>query len=167
MKHISLSANKISILKILLSVTLLIFCSKITVPFYPVPVTLQMFAIYFLSLKFSPKESFGGILLWLVLGICGLPVFAPNVVGNFFSRPTAGYLMGMLFGAPISGFLKSKGFNSVLCCFVCYLIVHLFGCLYLMKFVAVDILRVGFYPFIIPEILKIFSVCTVYKLTEK
>jgi biotin transport system substrate-specific component len=84
MKRIFLSGNKISSLKIVLSITLLIFCSKVTVPFYPVPVTLQMFAIYLLSFKLSPKESFASIFLWLGRGICGVPVFAPNIIGNFF-----------------------------------------------------------------------------------
>jgi biotin transporter BioY len=75
--------------------------------------------------------------------------------------------MGILFGAPVAGFLKSKNYNFFLCCFACYFFVHLFGCMYLMKFVAADeILKLGLYPFIIPEMWKIFIVYTITKMTK-
>ena len=150
---------------LLLSIVFLIVSSKVIIPLYPVPITLQMFAIYFLGLLLPSRESFFLILSWLFIGSIGFPVFASNLGG--ISGPTVGYLIGMLFGAPMIGFLKSKGFSNLVSCIACYLIVHIFGCLWLVNFVGIDnVIQLGVVLFIIPELLKITLACSIFSLKK-
>jgi len=148
-----------SVKSLLLSIAFLTISSKVIIPLYPVPITLQMFAIYFLGLLLSPRESFCAVLSWIFIGAAGFPVFASNFGG--VTGPTAGYLIGMLLGAPLTGLLKSKGLSCMISCIACYFIVHFFGCLWLANFVGFEnAIQLGVIPFIIPELLKITSACS-------
>lgn len=151
--------NTISVKNLLLSIAFLTVSSKVILPLYPVPITLQMFAIYFLGLLLSPRESFYAVLSWIFIGAAGFPVFASNF--GELTGPTAGYLIGMLLGAPLIGFLKFKGLSLMISCISCYFVVHLFGCLWLANFVGFEnIIQLGVVPFIIPELLKITIACS-------
>ncbi len=144
-----------------------IACSAwITIPF-TVNFTLQTLAIFVISSVFDFKKSFLSILLYILIGVCGLPVFSGFGAGpaTVFG-PTGGYLAGfmlippiMLLFSKISKASKALKFTSMLVSlFVCYL----FGTLwYYIGFGAqaditfAQILTLCVIPFIIPDILKI------------
>ncbi len=161
-----LTKNTDSVRNLLLSVAFLTISSKVIVPLYPVPITLQMFAVYFLGLLFTTRESFFAILSWLFIGAIGFPVFASNLGG--ISGPTVGYLIGMLLGVPLIGFLRSKGISLMISCFACYFVVHILGCLWLANFVGFEnVIQLGVIPFIVPELLKMTLACSLVTLKKQ
>jgi biotin transport system substrate-specific component len=156
-----LSQERFNIGKILLSIVFLTICSKIKVPLYPVPVTLQTFAVYLLGSLLSPRESFFAVSTWISLGVLGLPVFSSPFGGIF--PPTIGYLGGMLCAAPLIGILINKNISPITACFSACFIIHLFGCLGLSFIGIKNVFMIGILPFIVPDILKIMIVCGIVR----
>ena len=100
------------ILVIFLGSILLTISSKIKIPFYPVPMTMQTFVVLFLGMSFGYKVGLATVSLYLLEGIIGLPVFSNSPekgVGLvYFTGPTMGYLIGFLFTTFLSGYLNLK-----------------------------------------------------------
>jgi biotin transport system substrate-specific component len=93
---------------ILLACTALVaLCAHIAIPlgFTPVPVTLQPFAVLLLGLLFGPRFSFAALVLYLIEGASGLPVFNPHGPGGIAQLfgPTGGYLLAAPFAAATAG----------------------------------------------------------------
>ena len=73
-------------------------CARVTVPlpFTPVPLTLQNFGVLAVGLLLGSRRGFAALSLYLVEGVCGLPVFSPAILGSGITHilgPTGGYLM--------------------------------------------------------------------------
>jgi biotin transport system substrate-specific component len=87
-------------------------CAHIAVPlwFTPVPVTLQTFAVLLLGLALSPRLSAATLALYLVEGMCGLPVFSPTGPITFLHLfgPTGGYLLAYPAAAALTGLLRRR-----------------------------------------------------------
>ena len=81
--------------------------SKIKIPFYPVPMTMQTLVVLLIGVGFGWKLGLATISLYLLEGIIGLPVFSgtpENGIGLiYFTGPTMGYLLGFLVAVYISG----------------------------------------------------------------
>lgn len=72
-------------------------CSYISIPTPILPVTLQVFAIVFGSILFNKKQAFYGIICYLILGLCGVPVFANGKAGlQVLTAPSVGFLIGFV-----------------------------------------------------------------------
>ena len=73
---------------------LLALSSKVKIPFYPVPMTMQTFVVLFIGIAFGWKLGIATISLYLFEGIIGLPVFSGSPekgVGlAYFTGPTMG-----------------------------------------------------------------------------
>ena len=81
--------------------------SKIQIPFYPVPMTMQTFVVLALSMAFGWRLATATILLYLAEGALGLPVFAgtpeKGLGLQYMLGSTSGYLTGFVFAAMICG----------------------------------------------------------------
>ena len=66
----------------LLGSILLAISSKIKIPFYPVPMTMQTFVVLIIGVAFGWKLGLATISLYLFEGILGLPVFSGKVYCN-------------------------------------------------------------------------------------
>ncbi|MDR0942282.1 MAG: biotin transporter BioY [Holosporales bacterium] len=151
-----LRREEFSATRVLFSVLFLMVSSKFVIPLYPVPITGQLMAVYFLGLVLNPRESFAAVVGYVACGICGLPVFC----GGGWGSPGSGYLVGMIFAAPIIGILFRKGFSLITSCASGCLIVYLFGCAWLAKFVPLSsVFALGVAPFLVVDALKIAVVC--------
>ena len=99
-----------SLLVILLGSIILAISSKIKIPFYPVPMTMQTFVVLFLGISFGWKIGLATISLYLFQGIIGLPVFAGTPEKGmgliYFTGPTMGYLIGFLLAVYSAGIHK-------------------------------------------------------------
>ena len=105
------------ILVIFLGSILLTISSKIKIPFYPVPMTMQTFVVLLLGISFGYKIGLATVGLYLFEGMIGLPVFSNSPekgIGMiYFTGPTMGYLIGFLSAVFLAGFLDLKS-NIVL-----------------------------------------------------
>ncbi len=74
--------------------------SKIKIPFYPVPMTMQTFIVLVIGIGFGWKLGLATVSLYLFEGIIGLPVFSGTPEKGtgliYFTGPTMGYLLGFL-----------------------------------------------------------------------
>lgn len=75
----------------------------------PVPITLQTFAVLLTGAVLGARRGFLAVLLYLVVGAAGLPVFSGGAAGlGVLAGPTAGYLVGFPFAAALTGFLVER-----------------------------------------------------------
>lgn len=72
----------------------------------PVPITLQTLGVALAGLTLGPLRGFLAVLLYLVVGFAGLPVFAGGAAGlAVLGKPSAGYLLSFPIAALVAGLL--------------------------------------------------------------
>jgi biotin transport system substrate-specific component len=94
---------------------LLAFLSQysITLPFTPVPISLQTIGVFLLGGLLGPVRGFLSVLLYLIEGTIGLPVFAGGLAKPlWFSASTAGFLFSFLFTVPLIGKMLENKLNK-------------------------------------------------------
>jgi biotin transport system substrate-specific component len=99
-----------NLVTVVLGTLLITICAKINVPVWPVPVTLQSFAIAALAAAFGLRIGVATVALYLLEGAVGLPVFAGVSAGiPYLMGPTGGFLIGFLLLAAIVGYAADRG----------------------------------------------------------
>ena len=84
--------------------------AQISVPFFPVPMTLQTLAILIVGLSFGARLGAVTVLAYLAEGAMGLPVFANGGAGlAYMAGPTAGFLLGFIAMAYVAGLAAGRG----------------------------------------------------------
>ncbi|SLN12229.1 Biotin transporter BioY [Roseovarius litorisediminis] len=83
--------------------------AQVSVPFFPVPLTLQTLAILIVGLTFGSRLGAVTLLAYLAEGAMGLPVFANGMNGAALMGPTAGFLFGFVGMAYLAGLAVEKG----------------------------------------------------------
>lgn len=83
--------------------------AQISVPFYPVPVTLQTLAILIVGFTFGSRLGALTLIAYLAEGAMGMPVFANAMNGAAFAGPTAGFLLGFVGMAWLAGLAVETG----------------------------------------------------------
>ncbi|GAA0977091.1 Biotin transporter BioY [Nocardioides aquaticus] len=74
-----------------------------------VPITLQTFGVLLAGAVLGPLRGFLAVLLYLALGLAGLPVFSGGAAGfGVLAGPTAGYLVGFPLAAALTGYLVTR-----------------------------------------------------------
>jgi biotin transport system substrate-specific component len=142
---------------------------SVHIPFTPVPLTLQPMVVLVGSAALGARLGASSQLLYLLLGIVGLPVFAaspilPPGVGRLLG-PTGGYLLAYPLAAFVTGYLAERGYDrryltSLVA--LCAGLVTLFagGVTWLAFFAAAPVglpaaLATGLYPFVVPDLIKV------------
>ncbi|GAA4008349.1 biotin transporter BioY [Deinococcus rubellus] len=88
-------------------------CAQISVPMFPVPLTLQTLAVLLVGAALGSRQGAAALLTYLAAGAAGLPVFAGGV-GSLLSvktgnlTPTLGYLLGFVLAAGLVGWLVER-----------------------------------------------------------
>ena len=157
--------NKIAkiILIALIGSLLLTISAKIKIPFYPVPMTMQTFVILFLGITLGSKVGLFTVSLYLLEGICGLPVFAGTPEKGigliYFTGPTMGYLLGFLLAVHFAGLFKyEKGFlNNFIKLIFSVSLIYLLGIMWLGILIGWEkpLFKLGVQPFLLAELFKI------------
>lgn len=88
---------------------LIAIASQISVPMYPVPMTLQTLAILLVGFAMGSRLGALTVMAYLAEGAIGLPVFANGMNGAAFFGPTAGFLVGFVGLAWMAGFAAERG----------------------------------------------------------
>ena len=142
---------------------ILAISSKIKIPFYPVPMTMQTLIVLMIGIGFGWKLGVATVALYLFEGIIGLPVFSGSPekgVGLvYFTGPTMGYLLGFLVTAYISGkFIYDNNIVSTfLKLFFATSFIYVLGMAWLGILIGWDkpIFQLGAQPFLLAELFKI------------
>ena len=151
------------LLIIFLGSILLTISSKIKIPFYPVPMTMQTFVVLFLGMSFGYKIGLATVSLYLLEGIIGLPVFSNSPekgVGIiYFTGPTMGYLIGFLFATFLAGYFNFKVniFYTFLKLIISVSVIYILGIFWLGNLIGWDkpIIQLGVTPFLLAELFKV------------
>ncbi len=135
---------------------------RILLPFGPVPVTGQTFAVLMIGALLGSRRGGLAVLAYLIEGAAGLPVFAFGGGAAVLAGPTGGYLMGFLPAACITGLLAERGWDrrigtTVLAMVLGNMAIYTCGLFWLCCLMGVGtrVLTVGLYPFVAGDLLKI------------
>src|SRR5207248_3930275 len=122
-------------------------------PFTPVPVTGQTFGVLLTGALLGSRRGGAALLLYLVEGAAGLPVFAGGTgsVAHLLG-PTGGYLVSYPFAAGLMGFFSERGWDrkphgAVSAMLLASLLIYLVGAAWLAPFVG------GIVPALVKDVL--------------
>lgn len=92
---------------VLLGSAFVALCAQVAVPlpWTPVPMTMQPFAVLLVGLLLGPALGAASLAAYLLEGASGLPVFVPGFGGLLPLGPSAGYLLSYPLVAATAGFL--------------------------------------------------------------
>lgn len=132
----------------------------IPLPFTPVPLTGQTFAVLLVGAALGSKRGAASLALYTAAGALGLPVFAAAKSG--LSGPTLGYLFGFIAAAYLIGWLSERGLErsirtSLIPFALGTLVIYLFGAGWLalsLHLSPADALAKGVLPFLPGDIFK-------------
>lgn len=137
---------------------------RIPIPGTPVPVTLQTFFVLLSGAWLGGGRGCLSQIFYVLLGVLGMPVFSGNYSGMaVLLGPTGGYLIGFMLAPLLVNFLCKKNQKTFLGNFISLWLggsLIIFGCgiinlVYVHSLSLEKALSLGFYPFIIGDILKI------------
>ena len=159
MKKSKLNLYLRSLVTVSLGVAVTVVASWLTVPFV-INFSLQTMAVFVISSLLGFKKSTAALLIYLLMGAIGLPVFSGFSSGI---GATSGFLIGFLLVPPLVSVLtaKKKSFvwyaiSMLISIIPCYVLGALwYGCFFARESGALNILLVCVVPFVIPELVKI------------
>ena len=142
--------------------------AQVSIPMFPVPITGQTLAVLLVGATLGAVRGASSLALYAVLGLVGLPVYAPQADGSHLTgflalaAPSFGYIVGFVFAAAIVGSLSERTwdrkFFKALATFVGgSVVVFAFGLPWLAFVLGANLaqtLEWGLYPFIIGGLIK-------------
>jgi len=154
---------------------LIAISSKIQVPFYPVPMTMQTFVILSLGMTCGWRLAGAAVLLYLAEGAAGLPVFAgtpeKGIGLAYMMGGTGGYLIGYVLAAGACGWLAERGwdrniFTTAMAMALGNALIYVPGLLWLGILYGWDkpILEWGLTPFILGDMTKLVLAAVILPL---
>lgn len=163
------------IASISLCTALICVCSWIQVP-YVVPFTLQTFAVFFTAMTFGVKKGLISTVIYILLGVVGVPVFSGFQSGiASLAGATGGFILGFIPAVITVGFCSKKFgkgvLASVIYCTLALMLCYALGVLwYAFVYGGGNILS-SFYvcvlPFLLPDAAKIFLAIIISKRISK
>ena len=105
----------------------------IKIPISIVPITLQTLFVVLAGLLLKKKRATIAVLLYLIIGLLGIPVFSAGGGIAYIVHPTFGYLLGFLLAAYVIGALSKDEMSFVKLCSISVfgmLLIYLCGFLY-------------------------------------
>jgi len=146
----------------------------VPLPFSPVPVTGQTFAVLLVGSALGARRGAAAALAYLAEGCSGLPVFAGGAAGpHVLVGPTGGYLAGFVLGAFLCGALAEHGWDrrvltTVFSMVLGNIAILIPGLLWLERFVGPEsTLPMGLFPFLPGDVVKIALAAALLPLAWK
>ena len=151
----------IQVLAVLAGSMLLALSARVTVPFWPVPMTMQVLAVFVIGAAYGRKLALATLLAYLAEGAIGLPVFAGGAGLAYMAGPTGGYLVGFAVAAVIAGWASDRGFDRnpfklFAAMLVGELVILALGAGWLVVLFGADkAIAYGVGPFIVTDLVKV------------
>lgn len=157
------STSTLTMIGVMAAVTCILGPLSLNIPVSPVPISLTNLAIYFTLYILGMKRGTVSYVIYLLLGLVGLPVFSAFTSGpGKLLGPTGGYLIGFVFLAIIAGAFIDKWSNNMVLCFIGMVlgtaVCYLFGTVWLAYQAHLDFgaaLAMGVIPFLPSDLVKI------------
>lgn len=141
-------------------------CARITIPLMPltpVPLTVQNFGVLVVGLLLGSRRGFAAMMLYLVEGMAGLPVFSPIGPGGIAQLfgPTGGFLLAYPFVAFVAGYVLERGARSFARAAIAGLLAEILlfvgglSWLYILTHSLAKAAYLGLYWFIAAEVIKV------------
>lgn len=153
-------------------------CAQVTIPlpFTPVPITGQTFAVLLGAEVLGWRRGAAGMALYAIAGVAGLPWFAGHAGGaSMLASPSFGYILAYVPAAALGGWLAGRGMDrtlprSALVMFVANLTIYAGGLPWLA--VALDAgpaktLALGFLPFVPGDAIKLVAAAALVPATYR
>ena len=151
--------------------------AQVSIPIKPVPFTLQTMIVLLAGAFLGSKNGAYSQILYILLGVIGLPVFAHTADGTMgiarLIGPTGGYLLAFPLAAFMVGYLterSQKYLNVIISMFAAELTIIFLGTLYLYAAYLhnfVDAIKAGAAIFTIWMVIKVFAAATIYFAVSK
>ena len=163
MNKSSINTKQMAVIGLMTAVICVIAPFSLNIPVSPVPISLGSMAVYFAVSVLGMKRGTVSVLLYILLGLVGLPVFS-NFSGGAAKLlgPTGGYIIGYIFLALILGFFVEHWNNKILWniagAILGTLVLYLFGTVWLgyqLSLSFVNALWAGVIPYIPGDIVKL------------
>lgn len=161
----------IDMIYVALGSAILAVCAWISIPIGQIPITLQTMGICLVAGLFRTKRGLMSVVVYILLGIVGVPVFSGFKSGlGVIAGPTGGYIVGFIFSALIVGLFSEKlgskvwvlALSMALGITACYAFGSAWFYIYMHTKSAVTlsyVLGLCVVPYIIPDIVKIAVSC--------
>jgi biotin transport system substrate-specific component len=136
---------------------------RFPLPFTPVPLTGQTFAVLLVGASLGSRLGVTSIAGYWLIGACGLPVFNGGSAGwAVVSGPTGGYIIGFAAAAFVVGWFAERGWDRgpkvIVPMLLGEALIYLFGLPWLAFFVGPrEVLQTGLLPFIPGDLLKVLA----------
>lgn len=154
---------------VVLGIAALAIAAKIKVPFWPVPVTMQTFAVLTIGAAYGTRLGVATLFGYLLVGALGFDVFTSStaVVNGwaYMMGGTGGYLLGFLLAAGVLGELARRGWDRSMVTMAAAMlignaIIYVPGLLWLGHLYAdtkgwATVLDWGLWPFLAGDALKL------------
>lgn len=138
---------------------------SISLPFTPVPVTGQTFAVVLVGSALGALRGIASLVLYLAVGALGVPIYAGGAHGwSVLTSPSGGYIVGFIAAAALAGFLAERRwdrrFSSAVAAMLSgNVVIYLVGLPWLAHQLDTNLertLELGLYPFVAGDVLKLY-----------
>jgi biotin transport system substrate-specific component len=153
---------------------------RIPLPFTPVPITLQTFAVLLTGVALGARWGGASQTAYVGLGAAGVPWFAGASAGlGTILGPTGGYIVGFVFAAALVGYLvdrhvEARSLPALLGLFLVanFVVIYGFGLPWLYGWLTLvtgspltvtELLTMGLFPFVLGDLVKILGAAAVGK----
>jgi biotin transport system substrate-specific component len=140
---------------------LTIIAARVSIPLDPVPFTLQPLAVILSGMVLGWRDGLLSQALYVALIAAGLPLDAKGIGSAALVGPTAGFLIGFIAAAGVSGWLVERGdkrfWQRWLAGVAGIIVIYLFGIVVLKTVTGLDWSKAwnaGVAPFIVPDVVK-------------
>lgn len=157
------SVKQLALIGLMTAVICVLGPLALSIPVSPVPISLGTLAIYFVVSVVGMKLGTVSVIIYILLGLAGVPVFTSFTGGpaKLFG-PTGGYIIGYIFMALICGFFVDKFGNKLPLYFFGMIlgtaVLYLFGTVWLgyqMNLTFLQALAEGVIPYIPGDLIKL------------
>ena len=142
--------------------------AQVTIPLWPVPVTGQTLAVLLVGSTLGAVRGATSLATYALIGVLGLPVFAPNDDGSHLTgmaaltAPSFGYILGFILSAALVGWIAERaGDRKILGAVLSFLGGTVATFAIGLPWLAISLgltlaqtLEFGLYPFIIGGLIK-------------
>jgi len=151
-----------NLLLVLVGTAVLAMSSYIVVPMWPVPISMQTFAVLMVGALYGWRLGGITVVAWLLQALAGMPVLAGGTGGlASFMGPTAGYIFAFPAGAMLMGYLAARGWDgqrpvrAFFAMLFCTTFILLVGGAWLSVLFGLEKgWQLGVFPFLIGDVVK-------------